>query len=168
MKHCKKPCWKLHSKSSAVASQYTHLPVRKTVKSSLPIIFSTKPNSGDYQKTMPSMFFIPARISGQTCDAEPTTAMYFVSTMVTTQVQVNRIFQPYGNGEDARSYQVGAKDARLRPGDRAAMRGTLHEQTIELENGTNTTVNHFSVTFIEVISRSKRTSITAYEKEKLP
>ncbi len=56
---------------------------------------------------------------------------------------------------------------RLRPGDRAMMRGTLQEQTIALENGTTTTVNHFSVTFIEVLSRSKRTSITAYEKGKM-
>lgn len=59
-----------------------------------------------------------------------------------------------------------AKEARLRPGDRAIMRGTVHQQTVDLENGTTTTVNHFAVTYIEVISRSKRTSITAYEKEK--
>ena len=59
-----------------------------------------------------------------------------------------------------------AKDARLRPGDRALMRGTLQQQTVALENGATTTVNHFSVTFIEVVSRSKRVSITAYEKEK--
>ena len=59
-----------------------------------------------------------------------------------------------------------AKDTRLRPGDRAVMRGTLQEQTIALENGETTTVNHLYVTAIEVISRSKRTSITAYEKEK--
>ncbi len=59
-----------------------------------------------------------------------------------------------------------AKEARLRPGDRAVMRGTVHPQTVELGNNETTTVNHFSVTYIEVISRSKRTSITAYEKEK--
>jgi hypothetical protein len=59
-----------------------------------------------------------------------------------------------------------AKEARLRPGDRAVMRGTLQQQTIELGNNETTTVNHFSVTFIEVITRSKRTSITAYEKER--
>ncbi|MGZ6356496.1 MAG: hypothetical protein ACXWOX_18130 [Ktedonobacteraceae bacterium] len=57
-----------------------------------------------------------------------------------------------------------AKDARLRPGDRAMMRGTLQQQTIALENGATTSINHFYVTFIEVLSRSKRTSITAYEK----
>ena len=59
-----------------------------------------------------------------------------------------------------------AKDARLRPGDRAVMRGTLQQQTITLENGTTTSINHLYVTTIEVLSRSKRTSITAYEKEK--
>ncbi len=59
-----------------------------------------------------------------------------------------------------------AKEARLRPGDRAMMRGTVHPQTIELGNNQTTTVNHLSVTNIEVISRSKRSSITAYEKEK--
>jgi len=58
-----------------------------------------------------------------------------------------------------------AKATRLRPGDRAMMRGTLQQQTIALENGATTTVNHFFVTFIEVISRSKRTSVTAYEKD---
>ena len=59
-----------------------------------------------------------------------------------------------------------AKDARLRPGDRAVMRGTMQQQTVALENGATTMVNHFSVTFIEVVSRSKRVSITAYEKGK--
>jgi len=57
-----------------------------------------------------------------------------------------------------------AKEARLRPGDRAVMRGTLQQQTIALENGATTIVNHLYVTTIEVVSRSKRTSITAYEK----
>jgi hypothetical protein len=57
-----------------------------------------------------------------------------------------------------------AKAARLRPGDSAMIRGTLQEQTVALENGATTSINHFFVTFIEVISRSKRTSITAYEK----
>jgi hypothetical protein len=64
------------------------------------------------------------------------------------------------------SYADMAKAARLRPGDRAMMRGTLQQQSIVLENGETKTVNHFFVTAIEVISRSKRTSITAYEKEK--
>ena len=59
-----------------------------------------------------------------------------------------------------------AKAARLRPGDRAMIRGTLQVQTIDLENGASTSINHFYVTAIEVITRSTRTSITAYEKEK--
>jgi hypothetical protein len=59
-----------------------------------------------------------------------------------------------------------AKEARLRPGDRAVLRGTVQEQTVELGNNETTTVNHLSVTYIEVISRSKRTSMTVYEKEK--
>ena len=52
---------------------------------------------------------------------------------------------------EAHAYQGNAdmaKDARLRPGDRALMRGTLQQQTVALENGATTTVNHFSVTFI--------------------
>ncbi len=59
-----------------------------------------------------------------------------------------------------------AKAARLRPGDRAVMRGTLQVQTIALENGASTSINHVYVTAIEVITRSTRTSITAYEKER--
>ena len=65
-----------------------------------------------------------------------------------------------------KSYADMAKDARLRPGDRAVMRGTLQQQTIALENGATTSINHLYVTAIEVITRSKRTSITAYEKER--
>lgn len=61
-----------------------------------------------------------------------------------------------------------AKDARLRPGDRAMMRGTMQQQTVELGNNETTIVNHLYVTFIEVISRSKRSSITAYEKGEMP
>ena len=61
-----------------------------------------------------------------------------------------------------------AKDARLRPGDRAVMRGILHQQTVPLENGGTAIINHFYVSEIEVLSRSKRTSITAYEKGKMP
>jgi hypothetical protein len=61
-----------------------------------------------------------------------------------------------------------ANKEHLRPGDRALMRGTLQQQTVELGNNQTSTVNHFSVTYIEVICRSKRTSITAYEKEKKP
>jgi hypothetical protein len=55
---------------------------------------------------------------------------------------------------------------RLRPGDRALMCGTMQQQTIALENGAKTIVNNFYVTSLEVLSRSKRTSMTVYEKEK--
>src|SRR5690242_6593894 len=41
-----------------------------------------------------------------------------------------------------------AKEARLRPGDRALLRGTLQEQTVALENGQTTSINHFYVTDI--------------------
>jgi hypothetical protein len=70
---------------------------------------------------------------------------------------------------EAHAYQSNADMAqsyRLRPGDRALMRGTLQQQTIELENGVTTTINHFYMTFIGVLSRSKRTSMTAFEREK--
>ena len=36
-----------------------------------------------------------------------------------------------------------AKEARLRPGDRAVMRGTLQQQTIALENGATTMYQPF-------------------------
>jgi hypothetical protein len=64
------------------------------------------------------------------------------------------------------NYADMANKEHLRPGDRALMRGTLQQQTIELENGQTTIINHFYVTFLEVLSRSKRTSVTVYEKEK--
>jgi hypothetical protein len=47
------------------------------------------------------------------------------------------------------------------------MRGTLRLQTIALGNGETTSINYFSVTAIEVLARSKRTSITVYEKAKI-
>ncbi len=50
--------------------------------------------------------------------------------------------------------------------DKVLMRGTLLLQTIELENGETTCINHFFVTSLEVESRSKRTSNTAFEREK--
>ncbi len=64
------------------------------------------------------------------------------------------------------SYADMANKEHLRPGDRAVMRGTLQQQIIELENGQTTSINHFYVTAIEVVSRSKRTSMTAFEREK--
>ena len=60
-----------------------------------------------------------------------------------------------------------AKDARLRPGDRAVLRRTLQQQMVQLESGETTQINHLYVTAIEVLSRSKRTSMTAYEKGKI-
>ncbi len=50
--------------------------------------------------------------------------------------------------------------------DHALMRGTLKKQTVALGNGETKIVNHFYVTSIEVSGRSKRTSITVYEKTK--
>ena len=80
------------------------------------------------------------------------------------------LLHPEQEGDfEAHAYQSNAdmaKDARLRPGDRALMRGTLQQQTVALENGATTLINHFYVTAIEVLSRSKRVSITAYEKGK--
>lgn len=64
-----------------------------------------------------------------------------------------------------KDYADMANSYHLRPGDRALMRGTVQQQTIELENGETTAVNHFFVTVIEVVSRSKRTSMTLFEKE---
>ncbi len=59
-----------------------------------------------------------------------------------------------------------AQKNHLRPGDRALMRGTLQQQTVELGKGQTTIINHFYVSGIEVLSRSKRTSMTVYEKGK--
>jgi hypothetical protein len=82
------------------------------------------------------------------------------------------LLHPEQEGDfEAHAYQSNAdmaKDARLRPGDRAVMRGTVQQHTIALENGATTSINHLYVNAIEVISRSKRTSITAYEKGKMP
>jgi hypothetical protein len=88
-----------------------------------------------------------------------------------TMQAIPDLLHPEQDGEfHAHAYQGYAdmaKDARLRPGDRAVMRGTVQQQTVELGNNQTTTVNHLSVTYIEVISRSKRSSITAYEKGKM-
>jgi hypothetical protein len=59
-----------------------------------------------------------------------------------------------------------AHSYHLRPGDRAVMRGTIQSQTISLGNGEQCSVNQFFVTAIEVVSRSKRTSMTVYEQRK--
>ena len=64
------------------------------------------------------------------------------------------------------SYVDMANKEHLHPGDRALMSGTLQQHTIALENGATTIISHFYVTSLEVLSRSKRTSMTVYEKEK--
>lgn len=64
------------------------------------------------------------------------------------------------------TYADMAQAAHLRPGDRALMRGTINQQAVALENGETTIINRFYVTSLEVLSRSKHTSITAYEKGK--
>jgi hypothetical protein len=80
------------------------------------------------------------------------------------------LMHPEQEGDfEAHAYQSNADMAqrcRLRPGDRAMIRGTLQQQTIALENGETTIINHFYITSLEVLSRSKRTSITAYERGK--
>ncbi len=80
------------------------------------------------------------------------------------------LLHPEQEGDfEAHAYQGNADLAnkeRLRPGDRALMRGTLQQQTVALESGGTTIANHFYVTSLEVLSRSKRTSMTVYEKEK--
>jgi hypothetical protein len=80
------------------------------------------------------------------------------------------LMHPEQEGDfEAHAYQGNADMANkehLRPGDRALMHGTLQQQTIALENGATTIINHFYVTSLEVLSRSKRTSMTAYEKDK--
>lgn len=79
------------------------------------------------------------------------------------------LLHPEQEGEfEAHAYDHYADMAQryhLRPGDRAVMRGTIQSQTIELGNGEQANVNQFFVTAIEVISRSKRTSMTVYEQE---
>jgi hypothetical protein len=72
------------------------------------------------------------------------------------------------------AFQIVYTDTLDRNGDAGCMedeetsrlRGTLQQQTIGLENGATTIMNHFYVTSLEVLSRSKRSSITAYEKER--
>jgi hypothetical protein len=59
-----------------------------------------------------------------------------------------------------------AKEARLRPGDRAVLRGTMQVQTIALENGEITSINHLYVTAIEVIFRSTRTRSRRMKKKR--
>ena len=53
----------------------------------------------------------------------------------------------------------------LKPGDTATLKGYVYSQGIELANGEKTIINHFTISSIEVISRSPRISTTAYEKQ---
>ena len=80
------------------------------------------------------------------------------------------LMHPEQEGDfEAHAYQGNADLANkehLRPGDRTLMRGTLQQQTVALENGATTVINHLYVTSLEVLSRSKRTNMTVYEKEK--
>ena len=119
-------------------------------------------------------------------DLEHTPEMELGNCLVTSAVQFRKLvggnewhcsvhaepdlLHPEQEGEfEAYAYNSHADMAHrayLRPGDRASVRGSVHEQTVVLENGEETTVNHFFVTAIEVVSRSKRTSVTAYEKAK--
>jgi hypothetical protein len=62
-----------------------------------------------------------------------------------------------GTGADmAHSY-------RLRPGDRAVMKGYMQQQTVFLENGEEIMINRLAVSAIEVISRAPRKSVTVFE-----
>ncbi len=63
------------------------------------------------------------------------------------------------------AYADTAQRFRLRPGDRAVMKGTVQHQTLALGNGNTTAINRFAVAEIAVIARSPRKSITVYEKE---
>lgn len=78
------------------------------------------------------------------------------------------LLHPEQEGEfEVHAYNHAAEMAHsyhLRPGDRTVMRGTLRSHTIMLENGEQASVNQFCVTAIEVLSRSKRTSMTVYEQ----
>jgi hypothetical protein len=53
----------------------------------------------------------------------------------------------------------------LRPGDRATLQGFHKQEEIELANGETITTNYFYVTDVQPLSRSRRTSVTAYERE---
>jgi hypothetical protein len=50
------------------------------------------------------------------------------------------------------------------PGDEFTLRGTFWTQTIELQGGETRTINHFTVTNIDVISRAPRKSIVIFER----
>jgi hypothetical protein len=65
----------------------------------------------------------------------------------------------------ARTYALEAKKKRLRPGDVVTIKGMPYTQELETAKGKKT-INHFTVSVIEVISRAKRMSITIYEQKR--
>ncbi len=65
----------------------------------------------------------------------------------------------------AKAYAMEAKKKRLRPGDVVTLRGITYTQEIETANGKKT-VNHFTVSEVEVIRRARRVSITVYEQKR--
>ncbi len=66
----------------------------------------------------------------------------------------------------ARAYAHEAKKHRLRPGDIVTLHGTPSSQEIETAAGEKRLIHHFHVTKIDVVSRSKRISMTVYEKQR--
>ena len=66
----------------------------------------------------------------------------------------------------ARSYAREAKKKNLRPGDIVTLTGVQETQEIELADGSKQTINHITVSNIDVLSRAKRTSITVYERRR--
>jgi len=57
-----------------------------------------------------------------------------------------------------------AQKEHLRPGDRATLRGHFRQETTTLASGETTATNYFYVTEVEVVSRSPRKSVTAFEQ----
>ncbi len=66
----------------------------------------------------------------------------------------------------ARTYASEAKKKRLRPGDVVTLKGVPSVQEIPLESGEVKSINHLTVTDIQVLSRAERTSVTVYERQK--
>jgi hypothetical protein len=66
----------------------------------------------------------------------------------------------------AKTFAKEAHKKHLRPGDAVLLKGQVFQQTIETMKGETKTINHISVSDMEVISRAKRESITVYEKKR--
>ena len=65
--------------------------------------------------------------------------------------------------------KASAKEAnkkRLLPGDVVWLKGTPYTQEIDMVGGGKKTINHISVSSVEVVRRAKRESITVYEKRR--